>query len=383
MAQSEFTSGPVRELSPSELGVDGYTDIELLSDSGHNRVYRAMHAGKWVVLKIAREDEGNATRNRLLLQREYDIMHAIDCIYVVNTWQIADIPGLGRAIVMEYVQGRTFHQFVQEKPSLSVRKRVAEELMEALETLHAHQIVHGDLKQDNILITDVGNHVRLIDFGFADTDAYIAKIAIAQDNEAYTRMVEHLFPGRLNYLVRLAVLRRWRLTWLVPLIMIACMVAAAIIYMRPVYKGTADVQPATIADTTQRDMQKDTVVVAQRVVRRDTVVVTQQVVRRDTVMVSAPEDETWTGIKKELDVSCKSLYDLYADSITNMPEKEYDKAFELHHAYAMRMFDLKQQLSADYPQYEEQIEGEYIKLYGIGYSKLSQIFRYYPYVIRK
>jgi serine/threonine protein kinase len=283
---------------------------------------------------------------------------------------------------MEYVQGRTFHQFVPEKPSLSVRKRVAEELMEALETLHAHQIVHGDLKQDNILITDVGNHVRLIDFGFSDTDAYIAKIAIAQDNEAYTRMVEHLFPGRLNYLVRLAVLRRWRLTWLVPLIMIACMVAAAIIYMRPVYKGIADVQPATIADTTQRDVQTDTVVVTQRVVRRDTVVVTQQVVRRDTVMVSAPEDETWTGIKKELDVSCKSLYDLYADSITKMPEKEYDKAFELHHAYAMRMFDLKQQLSADYPQYEEQIEEEHTKLYGIGYSKLSQIFRYYPYVIR-
>ena len=371
MAQSEFTSGPVRELSPNELGVDGYTDLELLSDSGHNRVYRAMHAGKWVVLKIAREDEGNATRNRLLLQREYDIMHAIDCIYVVNTWQIADIPGLGRAIVMEYVQGRTFHQFVQEKPSLSVRKRVAEELMEALETLHAHQIVHGDLKQDNILITDVGNHVRLIDFGFSDTDAYIAKIAIAQDNEAYTRMVEHLFPGRLNYLVRLAVLRRWRLTWLVPLIMIACMVAAAIIYMRPVYKGTADVQPATIADTTQRDVQKDTVVV------------TQQVVRRDTVMASAPEDKTWTGIKKELDVSCKSLYDLYADSITNMPEKEYHNARELHSAYARRMYETKQQLSADYPQYEEQIEGEYIKLYGIGYSKLSQIFRYYPYVIRK
>lgn len=106
MVQSEFTSGPVRELSSEELGVDGYryTDFELLSDSGHNRVYRAMHAGKRVVLKVAREEEGNATRNRLLLQREYDIMHAIDCIYVVNTWQMADVPGLGRAIVMEYVQ---------------------------------------------------------------------------------------------------------------------------------------------------------------------------------------------------------------------------------------------------------------------------------------
>ena len=401
MASKEFTSGPVRELSPNELGVDDYTDFELLSDSGHNRVYRAMHAGKWIVLKVAREDEGNTMRNRLLLQREYDIMHAIDCIYVVNTWEIADIPGLGRAIVMEYVQGRTLDKFVQEKPSLSVRKRVADELMEALNTLHAHQIVHGDLKPDNILITDVGNHARLIDFGFADADAYIAKdlgtttavadtahvpseeLTPSRDIYALGKLLQMLFPHSARMIARKCCLplsrryrsvsrvhtalhRYWTWQWLLPVIFIVCIVMTLLVSLVPAFKGTADVQPSINADTTRQE------------VHRDTVVIMRQVVRRDTVVVYSQEDSTWTSLKQEVDSLFRGLYNLYADSITNMPEKERDKAFKLHSAYAMRMFETKQQLLADNPQYEEQIEQEYVILYGLGYTRLSQIFRYYP-----
>ena len=220
MQSSDFTSGPVRDLTPEELGGSVYSDFELLSDSGHNLIYRALCSGKWVVLKAARNEEGNTTRNQLLLCREYDIMRAIDCIYVVLPWQMTEVPGIGTAIVMEYVQGRTLDAFLQEKPSLNERKRVADELMEALDSLHARQIVHGDLKGSNILITDVGNHVRLIDFGFADTDAYLAKnigttpsiqspeqvspsaetADIQRDIYAFGKILSALFPRRYYFI---------------------------------------------------------------------------------------------------------------------------------------------------------------------------------------
>lgn len=380
MVQSEFTSGPVRELSSEELGVDGYryTDFELLSDSGHNRVYRAMHAGKRVVLKVAREEEGNATRNSLLLQREYDIMHAIDCIYVVNTWQMADVPGLGRAIVMEYVQGRPFDKFEQERPPLSVRKRVADELMEALSTLHAHQTVHGDLKPDNILITDVGNHVRLIDFGFSDTDAYVAKSLGAAPSVAYTsqltseeltpardiyalgKLLQMLFPHSARMVtkgccampvsrryqsvsqVHSALHRCWIWQWLLPLIVVVCLAMAILISSMPALIRTAGVPPAASAD------------------------------------MASHEDSTWISLRQEMDSSYRSIYNLYADSITNMPEKTYSGGLKFVSAYAMRIYEIKQQLMAENPQYEEQIEQTHVTLYGLGYSRLSQICKDYP-----
>ena len=160
MENNSFTSGPIRPLSPKELGVDTWTDYELLSDSGHNLVYRVQTDGKWLVLKAAKQDEGELTRNRLLLEREFEIMHRLDSIYVVHTIAMVDDHKLGRAILMEYVNGRSLEQFVAENPSSSERRRVAGELMEALAFLHDRQIVHGDLKPSNILITHSGNHVR-------------------------------------------------------------------------------------------------------------------------------------------------------------------------------------------------------------------------------
>ena len=413
MVQSEFTSGPVRELSPNELGVDNYTDFELLSDSGHNRVYRAMHAGKRVVLKVAKEEEGNTARNRLLLKREFDIMHDIDCLYVVKTWQMADVPELGAAIVMEYVAGRTLDRFMQEQPAMSVRKRVAEELIEALDTLHAHQTVHGDLKPDNILITDVGNHVRLVDFGFSDTDAYVAKdigtapsiadtaqlpsdaLTPSRDIYALGKLLQILFPHSARMVargccaippsrryqsvsqVRNALHRYWVWQWLLPLIVIVCAAMAIPIIFVPAPKGATEI-PQSTADTTWQNVRKDTVVIVQQTTKKDTVVITRQVVLRDTILVNHQEDSTWISIRQEMDSLYRSLYNLYADSITNMPEKSYNKGNKLHSAYVMRMYETKEQLIAVNPQYEKQIEQEHIPLYGRGFTQMLQLFKDYP-----
>lgn len=268
MGENVFTSGPIRPLSSQELGVDHLTDYELLSDSGHNLVYRAQMGGKWVVLKAAKPAEGERTRNQLLLEREFEIMHRLDSIYVVQTISMVDDPQLGRAILMEYIHGRPLDRFIAEKPSVAERRRVAEELMEALMSLHERQIVHGDLKPSNILITDSGNHVRLIDFGFADNEAYIAKnigtspsisteeqlptdvLLPERDIYALGKILSLLFPhsvkpiirrclasDRSRYTsvrqVRAALHRYWRMRWLLPLILAFIVICAIIIHILP------------------------------------------------------------------------------------------------------------------------------------------------------
>ena len=88
MASNEFTSGPLRDFSSIEAGTFGFSDIELLSDSGHNNVYRAKMSGKWVVLKTAKQEEGAFTRNQLLFLPRSITNHAH---YHSSTCQLREI----------------------------------------------------------------------------------------------------------------------------------------------------------------------------------------------------------------------------------------------------------------------------------------------------
>lgn len=407
MAKTDFTSGPLRELSAKEMGISGLSDFELLSDSGHNRVYRAITDGKWVVLKVAKEEEGNTARNRLLLKREYDIMHAIDCLYVVKTWQLTEVPEVGTAIVMEYVAGRTLDQFLHEQPSLAERSRVADELMEALIFLHEHQIVHGDLKPGNILITDAGNHVRLIDFGFADTDAYVAKnigtslsiadimpvegdhLPLSKDIYALGKLLECLFPKCLRCVVRrcgsvapakrytsirqvrTAVHRHQRLIWIIPIAIVLLLAVAAffslpILIPRPKQQFTSPREP-----------------VEQPIVRKDTIVVVAQPIQ--TIQTAQPKpqftqpivDTAWPELQKQTDMQYQKLYRLYADSLTNMPEKSLNEGIAMTNRYAARMLEERDKFIRRNPQYEKQLQELYLLIYTRDLPLLQDIIKGY------
>ena len=378
MEQNNFTSGPVRTLSLQELGVDCLTDYELLSDSGHNLVYRAQMGGKWVVLKAAKPTEGELTRNRLLLEREFEIMHRLDSIYVVQTIAMVDNQQLGRAILMEYVHGRPLDRFLAENPSLSERRRVADELLEALIFLHERQVVHGDLKPSNILITDAGNHVRLIDFGFADNDAYIAKnigsspsvattvpsgneyLSVAKDIYALGKILQMLFLGRMRGIirrccsvkptqqyesvrqVRAAVQRYWRMRWLLPVLSGVLLAVAALLWLSRSYEPLQ--QP---------------------------------------VAESPSVDSVWLCARNEAEEQFASLCQIYVDSLRFVPEKTMNAAIPLLSNYGNRLLEERNRLIETYPQYENSLHQFYLSRLLRDYQRLRNICEDYPLVYSK
>ena len=383
MDTNSFTSGPVRPLSSLELGVNHLTDYELLSDSGHNLVYRAQMGGKWVVLKAAKPTEGERTRNQLLLEREFEIMHRLDSIYVVQTISMVDDPQLGRAILMEYIHGRPLDKFIAENPTSTERRRVADELMEALIFLHDRQIVHGDLKPSNILITDSGNHVRLIDFGFADNEAYIAKnigtspsistneqlptdvLLPERDIYALGKILSLLFPHSAKPVIRCctsstgkrytsvrqvrAALHRLRLLrWLLPMLVFGAVAAVCLLCFRP---QKQEVSPVVEHHT-------------------DTVVVMQPV---------QAVDSAWLDLKDHASKRYNVLYRTYADSIKNMPEKSFEEALELHNRYATAMYNCREQLIRTHPQYEEPLYEHYSVIYNRDYTRITKLFKDFPF----
>jgi serine/threonine-protein kinase len=69
--------------------------------------------------------------------------------------------------VLEYLEGKTLRVLIASR-AVSVEQSVdiARQLCETLEHLHAHRIIHRDVKPEN-LIVDAAGRIKLFDFGIA------------------------------------------------------------------------------------------------------------------------------------------------------------------------------------------------------------------------
>ena len=160
-------------LNDSFEGIErSFTDVEILSTSEVNVVAKAKRYGRWWLLKGLQKEKAQETAYQQRLRKELDLMMALQHQNIVSAVGLEQVEGLGECIVMEYVDGMTLREWMAASPELTHKRRIAEELMDAVGYLHSKGIVHRDLKPENILITRNGEHLKLIDFGLADSDSY-------------------------------------------------------------------------------------------------------------------------------------------------------------------------------------------------------------------
>ena len=151
----------------------GYSMPELLVTTSSALLYRVRKAGKYFIIKTPKDASGQSLA---MLQREYELSIGRQHPNVVSVFTFEPSTVVGPGIIMEYVEGRTLTAFLAENPSPALRRRVFEQLLQAVAYIHRSGIVHNDLKPENILVTRADNDVKLIDFGLADDDAhYLAR----------------------------------------------------------------------------------------------------------------------------------------------------------------------------------------------------------------
>ena len=160
-------------LNDSFEGIDKvFTDVEILSTSEVNVVAKAKRYGRWWLLKGLAKEKAQEAGYQQRLRKEFELLMQLQHQNIVSAIGLESVEDLGECIVMEYVDGMTLKEWLTTSPSITNKRRIAKELIDAVSYLHSKGIVHRDLKPENILITRNGEYVKLIDFGLADADSY-------------------------------------------------------------------------------------------------------------------------------------------------------------------------------------------------------------------
>ena len=160
------------ELKPMGTAIiydGGYSDPVLLKENAVCKLYRVSKAGKCFVIKTAASNSG---RNISLIRREYEIGANLSHPHIATIFTYETNTPVGEGIVMEYIDGTTLNDYLATNPSSQTRKRIVAQLLDAVRYMHIKGVVHNDLKSENILISNKGENVKLIDFGLSDTDAF-------------------------------------------------------------------------------------------------------------------------------------------------------------------------------------------------------------------
>ncbi|MEQ5834934.1 bifunctional protein-serine/threonine kinase/phosphatase [Marinobacter sp. NFXS9] len=160
---------PLPPVLDDQATFDGYTLLRELHATSRSHVYLAedQESGDKVVLKLPsiewQQDESYLER---LLMEEW-IARRVHSAHVMKAGpQIR--PRQYLYTVTEYIEGQTLKQWLNDhpQPDLETVRDLVEQISKGLYALHRMEILHQDLKPDNVMI-DTHGTVRLIDLGAA------------------------------------------------------------------------------------------------------------------------------------------------------------------------------------------------------------------------
>lgn len=161
-----------------------------------------------VLIKTPRKGVGKKEELISRFRRECELMQKIDHPGFVRMLESLDASS-GPALVLEFVDGKTLRDILNEKKmagtafSFEEFLSIATQVVEAVAYLHTYaNIVHRDLKPENIIISETGQ-VKICDFGIALAlnDTRITEMEIKVGTrpymapERYSRSEEDASPG--------------------------------------------------------------------------------------------------------------------------------------------------------------------------------------------
>jgi serine/threonine protein phosphatase PrpC len=158
---------PLPPLLEARTTIDGFRVLRELHGSSRSHIYLAVdiETDALVAIKAPSIDlQGDPAYLERFLMEEW-IARRIHSAHVLKPCE----PSRERQhlyVAMEYIDGQTLSQWMRDnpKPALETVRGIVEQIAKGLQAFHRLDMVHQDLRPDNIMIDTTGT-VKIIDFG--------------------------------------------------------------------------------------------------------------------------------------------------------------------------------------------------------------------------
>jgi serine/threonine protein kinase len=156
-----------------------------VADGGMGRVYQALdlQGGRSVALKILHTDVAQDAVAVERFKREFEVSAALPHDHIVEVLAFEHTEDQSYALVMEYLEGEELRMLLKREKVLPAERviRMVAQVALGLEGAHARQVVHRDLKPDNLFLcgTRDGDLTKILDFGSVrDNSANAKKLTV-------------------------------------------------------------------------------------------------------------------------------------------------------------------------------------------------------------
>ncbi len=151
-----------------------YELVREIASGAMGAVYEAcdLRVGTRVAVKMLRPELAAETAIRRRFRRESSILRSLEHPAVVRILDVGADEDDRAFTVMELLVGETLEARLHREHALSpeVAGPLLLVLADALRAIHAHGVVHGDLKPANVFLTASAPGVKLVDFGLSKVE---------------------------------------------------------------------------------------------------------------------------------------------------------------------------------------------------------------------